>query len=140
MDGLWQQVYTRPQGAAPDVDEDLYGGFIGNEDRRKLQRLRELQPGQLAHKRPAFQDGRLDELLFRYRARNFAHTLSDEEGARWLQHCAARLHQGAGAARTLAAYFERIDALAESVAEDARAEALLGALYDYAESIAPPVP
>jgi exodeoxyribonuclease-1 len=27
-------------GAAPDVDEDLYGGFVGNDDRRTLQRLR----------------------------------------------------------------------------------------------------
>jgi exodeoxyribonuclease-1 len=140
LDGLWAQVFTRAEGGGtPDVDEDLYGGFVGNEDRRTLQRLRELQPGQLAAKRPAFQDARLAELLFRYRARNFTDTLDDEERARWLQHCSGRLHRGEGGALTLAAYFERIDQLADTALEhgDERAQALLEALVDYAESIAP---
>ena len=107
-----------------------------------MNRLRELNGDQLATKRPAFQDGRLDELLFRYRARNFPDTLSEEERARWHQHCAERLHQGAGGATTLAAYFERIDGLAEDAMarEDERAQALLEALVDYAESIAPERP
>ncbi len=132
---LWQQVYERAAFEPPDVDEDLYGGFIGNEDRRTLQRLRALTPLQLAAKRPAFQDGRLEELLFRYRARNFADTLTGDERARWQQHRAERLLQGRGGAQTLAAFFERVDALAETA--DERGQALLEALYDYAEGIAP---
>jgi exodeoxyribonuclease-1 len=140
LDPLWPQVFAREAPAqAPDVDEDLYGGFVGNEDRRTLQRLRELQPAQLATRHPAFQDGRLEELLFRYRARNFPTTLTEAEHARWLEHCAARLHDGAGGALTLARFFERVDALAEAAddAGDERQQALLEALYDYAESIAP---
>ncbi len=142
LDPLWAQVYARPDYGTPDVDEDLYGGFINNDDRRTLQRLRELRGDQLASKRPAFSDGRLDELLFRYRARNFAETLSDEEQARWEQHRAERLHDGAGGAMTLAAYFERIDTLAEAAVErdDERAQALLEALVDYGEAIAPERP
>ncbi len=136
LDPLWPQVFKRPaETQAPDVDEDLYGGFVGNEDRRTLQRLRELNPAQLAAKRPAFHDGRLEELLFRYRARNFPETLDEAEQARWLQHRVERLHGGAGGALTLAAFFERIDALAETA--DERGQALLEALYDYAEGIAP---
>jgi len=140
FDTLWEQVYAKPAYAPADVDEDLYGGFLNNDDRRALTRLRELGGDQLASKRPGFADGRLSELLFRYRARNFPHTLSDEEQAQWQQHCAARLHEGAGGARTLASYFEQIDALAEQAAEreDERAQELLEALYDYAEGIAPP--
>jgi len=139
LDSLWRQVFTRPADeVAPDVDEDLYGGFIPNEDRRTLQRLRELNPAQLAARRPAFHDGRLEELLFRYRARNYPETLDEQEQARWQQHRAERLHGGAGGALTLATYFERIDALAASA--DERGQAILGALYDYAESIAPEVP
>jgi exodeoxyribonuclease-1 len=140
LDGLWAQVFARPPGGeAPDVDEDLYGGFVGNEDRRTLQRLRDLQPEQLATKRPAFQDRRLQELLFRYRARNFAQTLDDGERARWQQHCTERLHHGVGGAMTLAGFLERIDALAETAAEsgDERGQAILEALVDYAEGIAP---
>jgi exodeoxyribonuclease-1 len=136
LDTLWADVFARPEPAEPpDVDEDLYGGFIGNEDRRTLQRLRALTPLQLAAKRPAFQDVRLEELLFRYRARNFPGTLTADELARWEQHRAERLLQGRGGALTVAAYFERIDTLAETA--DERGQALLEALYDYAEGIAP---
>ncbi len=140
LDALWPAVFARPEAPAPlDADEDLYGGFVGNEDRRALQRLRELTPAALAARRPAFDDARLAELLFRYRARNFPETLDDAERERWQQHRADRLLHGQGGALTLARYFERIDALAEAAIErdDERAQALLEALVDYGESIAP---
>ncbi|NLZ41191.1 MAG: exodeoxyribonuclease I, partial [Comamonadaceae bacterium] len=58
---LWAQVFARPAPAVPvDVDEDLYGGFVGNEDRRRLERLRALAPEALARERPSFADARLD--------------------------------------------------------------------------------
>jgi exodeoxyribonuclease I len=134
--GVWPGVFTRERSAEEiDVDEDLYGGFVGNEDRRTLQRLRELTPAALAAKRPAFHDARLDELLFRYRARNFPATLDAAEQARWAEHRRARLHDGAGGATPLAAFFERIDALSESTNE--RGHDILSALYDWAEQIAP---
>jgi exodeoxyribonuclease I len=136
LDGLWREVFTRPAEAmTPDVDEDLYGGFVGNEDRRTLQRLRELTPEQLGTRRPAFSDGRLEELLFRYRARNFPALLDDIESERWEQHRRDRLLHGQGGGLTLAAFFDRIDTLQASA--DERGQALLAALYDYAESIAP---
>jgi exodeoxyribonuclease-1 len=117
----------------------LYNGFISKEDRRLLDNLRRESPARLAVASPSFSDGRLAELLFRYRARNFPTTLTEAEHARWLEHCAARLHDGAGGALTLARFFERVDALAEAAddAGDERQQALLEALYDYAESIAP---
>ncbi|MEO7151471.1 MAG: exodeoxyribonuclease I, partial [Burkholderiaceae bacterium] len=97
--GLWPTVFEREPGdARTDVDEDLYGGMVGNEDRRSLQALRGLDGAALARKRPAFVDARLDELLFRYRARNFPDTLGAEERMQWLEHCAHRLHDGAGGA------------------------------------------
>ncbi len=50
----------------------------------------------------------------------------------------ARLHEGAGGGLTLSAFFERIDQLSEQLAEDdERGQDILGALYDYAEQIAP---
>jgi len=140
LDPLWPQVFSRPKpDAAPDVDEDLYGGFVGSTDRRALQRLRELPPSAMGHKHPAFEDPRLEELVFRYRARNFEPDLSAPERARWRQHCADRLLHGANGATTLTAFFERIDELNEEAENnsDSRAQALLDALYDYAESIAP---
>jgi exodeoxyribonuclease-1 len=138
MQGAWREVYTRPASASPvDVDEDLYGGFLGNDDRRKLERLRHLSGEQLAAQRVAFDDPRLEELLFRYRARNFGDTLTAQENERWLDHCSARLHEGAGGSTTLSDFFERIDQLNEEA--DERGQEILGALYDYAEQIAPPL-
>ena len=145
LDPLWAQVFRRAPPAGPvDVDEDLYGGFLDNEDRRTLERLRGLSPTALASKRPAFADARLEEMLFRYRARSFNDTLTGEEQLRWQRHCSDRLHGGAGGAGgafTLAAFFERVDTLAEAAAErsDERAQSLLEALYDYAEGIAPEI-
>ena len=134
----WRAVFERPISAtAPDVDEDLYGGFINPQDRRTLDRLRLLSGDKLAGKQPSFQDSRLDELLFRYRARNFASTLTADESARWQHHCRERLHGGAAGLPTLAQFFERIDGLNDSA--DERGQAILEALYDYAEQIAPEV-
>ncbi len=136
MLGVWDRVFAREEtGEAVDVDADLYGGFIGDEDRRQLERLRKLTPEALAKSKPTFRDERLDELLFRFRARNHVQSLGEDELARWLRHCGERLHGGAGGALTLSAYFDQIDRLAE--AADERGQGLLAALYDYAESIAP---
>lgn len=135
MQAIWAQVFQHPKEAAPDVDEDLYGGFIGNNDRRQLHQLRALTPQQLTQSNLRFDDVRLEELLFRYRARNFPDSLSATETQRWEQHRAARLFDGQGGARTLDDLFEQIDALSENM--DERGEEILGALYDYAEMIAP---
>jgi exodeoxyribonuclease-1 len=135
MSAIWPDVFQRPATTMPDVDEDLYGGFIGNTDRRRLNQLRALPPAELAHSRMGFDDERLPELVFRYRARNFADTLTPEETERWEAHRAARLLEGEGGARNVDALFAEIDTLQETA--DERGEAVLGALYDYAEVIAP---
>ncbi|MEJ6004470.1 exodeoxyribonuclease I [Paucibacter sp. AS339] len=142
LDGLWGDVFKRDKpSAAPDVDEDLYGGFIGPDDRRALQRLRAMSPEQMAQRaaegRLVFADARLDELVFRFRARNWPDSLSDTEQQRWQAHCGARLHEGEGGAQTLAAFFDQIDQLNDSA--DERGQDILAALYDYAEQIAPMV-
>ena len=135
MSGIWPAVFQRPEEAAPDVDEDLYGGFVGNADRRRLTTLRGLSADKLATTRNAFDDPRLEELVFRYRARNFPATLPADDRQRWEEHRAGILFDGAGGARTMGALFDQIDKLSETV--DERGEEILGALYDYAESIAP---
>ncbi|MCU0968351.1 MAG: exodeoxyribonuclease I [Rubrivivax sp.] len=132
----WAEVFARPPSGEPaDVDEDLYGGFVGDADRRRLQRLRGQPPAALTGQRLGFDDPRLDELVFRYRARNAPDSLEGDERERWRRHCAARLHDGAAGALTLAAFQQRIDELAEHA--DERGQAILEALLDYAEGIAP---
>jgi exodeoxyribonuclease-1 len=136
MSAVWQKVFQREvSGAEVDVDEDLYNGFVSHGDRRQLETLRMEQPARLAGRQPSFEDERLAQLLFRYRCRNFPHTLHEHEQETWEAHRAARLFDGAGGARTIEQLFAEIDALSETA--DERTEEILGALYDYAESIAP---
>ncbi|HEX5806642.1 MAG TPA: exodeoxyribonuclease I [Macromonas sp.] len=138
MSALWKELFAKPAAAvAADVDQDLYGGFIGPGDRRRLNHLRTLDATDPAWTHTGFDDERLPELVFRYRARNFPASLGMDEAERWQAHCTARLLAGEGGALTVERLFERIDTLAEAASErgDERAEAILGALYDYAESL-----
>lgn len=140
LDARWAEVFQRPPLAEPpDVDEDLYGGFVGNEDRRRLDRLRAAAPDRLPARRPAFDDHRLEELAFRWQARNFPDTLDAADAERWQRLRHDRLLDGAGGTLTLPAYFDRIDELAQGAEDraDERAQGILEALYDYGESIAP---
>ena len=135
MSAVWSELFHRPTGPVPDVDEDLYGGFVGNADRRRLNQLRELPPAELALSHVGFDDDRLAELVFRYRARNYPATLSAEERQRWDAHRAARLLEGDGGARSVDEFFAQIDTLSETA--DERADEILGVLHDYAEMVMP---
>lgn len=136
MSALWPAVYTRPpETEVPDAEQALYSGFVALGDRHRLTELREMKGAQLAQARTGFDDPRLKELVWRYRARNFADTLSPEEQARWEAHRAARLLDGAAGARTVEQLLTEIDALSENA--DERAEDILGALYDWGSMLAP---
>ncbi|MFK8041813.1 exodeoxyribonuclease I [Congregibacter sp.] len=81
----------------PETDPDLMlysGGFIPREDRQTLDRILDLSPADLAEATVAFDDSRLEEMLFRYRARNYPETLSDDEQARWEEFRFARISEG----------------------------------------------
>ena len=140
LSAVWAEVFKRPPASptAPDVDQDLYGGFVNNADRRRLQQLKALSPEELASRKTGFDDERLGELLFRYRARNFPATLNAQESAQWEAHRAARLLDGENGSLNVDQYFAQIDTLSQT-ADDRGAE-ILAALYDYAEAIVPQSP
>ena len=87
--------------------------------------------------RLAFEDSRYDEMLFRWRARNWPQTLTAEELQRWAKCREARLMQGEGGARTLETFAEELEALTDEFGEnvDERTEELCGALYDWMEIV-----
>ncbi|OHC17531.1 MAG: exodeoxyribonuclease I [Pseudomonadales bacterium RIFCSPHIGHO2_01_FULL_64_12] len=88
-----------------DPEQQLYDGFLGERDRRLCDRIREMEPAELARQQCHFDDVRLEELLFRYRARNFPEALSAEERVRWQRFCQQRLSgEIAGAPNTLAQF------------------------------------
>ncbi|MDU9390395.1 exodeoxyribonuclease I [Pseudomonas sp. zfem002] len=88
-----------------DPEQQLYGGFIGDRDRRLCEQVRAADPQELGSRRWMFDDPRLPELLFRYRARNFPASLDEEEQQQWRTFCQQRLIDPAlGAPHTLAAF------------------------------------
>ncbi|MDY6829741.1 MAG: exodeoxyribonuclease I [Pseudomonadota bacterium] len=97
---LGRAVVAAHQTPAPtglDVDEALYTGFFGPADRQRMALVRATPPEQLAQLSGTFSDSRLEELLWRYRARNFPATLTAEEQRRWRAQCRSRLsgaHEG----------------------------------------------
>jgi len=67
-----------------DPDKNLYGGgFFSPDDKTRLQQLRELNSDELASVDLNFQDKRIPEMLFRYRARNYPDSLNDAELKKW---------------------------------------------------------
>lgn len=93
---VWQDkvsaIYAREDfSASQDPEQQLYDGFIGDRDRRLCEQVRMADPAQLAQAQWPFDDERLPELLFRYRARNFPDTLNFDEQERWRLFCQKRL-------------------------------------------------
>ncbi|MAI42016.1 MAG: exodeoxyribonuclease I [Gammaproteobacteria bacterium] len=86
--GLVEKIRTvfseRTFPLTDDPDRMLYqGAFFGTQDKDLMEQLHEMQPEQLLELQGQFQDPRLDEMLFRFRARNFPHILSADEQKHW---------------------------------------------------------
>jgi exodeoxyribonuclease-1 len=96
-----------------DPDQALYGGgFFSDADRQRIERVRSTPPQGLADLALAFDDRRLPEMLFRYRARNWPETLSVEERGRWEEYRHARIMEtDGGGSITLPELRMRIDEL-----------------------------
>ncbi|MCP4127667.1 MAG: exodeoxyribonuclease I, partial [Gammaproteobacteria bacterium] len=85
LDAKLQQVYgEREFEPITDPDQALYsGGFFSDADRRSMERVHSTPASDLASLQHSFDDTRLPEMLFRYRARNWPDTLSSDEVVRW---------------------------------------------------------
>jgi len=105
----------RQQDFEPSQDPDLMlysGGFFSDADRVRMQRIRRSSPEQLGSIDLPFEDRRLPEMLFRYRARNFPGTLSNQERLRWDEYRRYRLADPtAGGSITEAEFSRRIKEL-----------------------------
>ncbi len=74
-----------------DPDYSIYGGpFFSDQDRSLFGVVHRTPPAGLGDLVLPFQDHRLPELFFRYRARNWPQYLTVEESHRWADHCQSR--------------------------------------------------
>ena len=135
----WQdklaQLYAE-EAFAPceDPEQQLYDGFINDRDRRLCEQVRNAEPLRLAQETWPFDDVRLPELLFRYRARNFATSLSAEEHQRWWAFCQQRLSVPEyGAPNTLAVFDSTLATLMTTA--NAEQRVILQAWHEHAQQL-----
>lgn len=76
---------------ATDVDESIYEGFFGANDRLMIDKVRNATPETIGKMVPNFADQRLDELFFRYKARNMPDVLTPDDAQKWEEYRVKRL-------------------------------------------------
>lgn len=143
MEGPLLEFSENREHAEPgDVDFGLYeGGFPSREDVWQKERIRQSSPEALSRmvgEGLKFEDERLNELLFRYRARNWPELLTPSETEQWKAFCYERLMVSGVQEQnllTMGAYFDRIDTLQEKYIENENAQTILNDLYDWGESL-----
>jgi len=116
--------------AGHDPDHMIYaGGFFSSSDRRLMDKIRSTNPAGLSKSKWAFQDPRLAEMLFRYRARNFPDSLTPAEQQQWQAQRLARLKRPADARQLNPDTFAiEISAAREANKKDGRAQNILDQL------------
>ena len=132
-----QAVMTREFEKPSDPDAMLYsGGFFSHADKNAMAQIREAHPEALDDMGFGFQDRRLEEMLFRYRGRNYPETLSGDERDKWEEYRKQRL-LGPSTGQWL--NYEMFATAINEAAQTAPVEQheLLQELATYAESIYP---
>lgn len=89
-------VYQQEAEFSKETNPDyaLYQGFFTDHDRNLMMQMHQIAPEHLAVSAPIFQDERLNQLLFRFRARNYPNTLTYDELQKWQRYCHDKLTLG----------------------------------------------
>ena len=133
-------VFDVPYEELPATDPDLMiysGGFFSQHDKASMNKIRASSEQELAEEEFVFQDSRLAEMLFRYKARNYPATLSEEEHGKWEQHCAGRILNADSQFLNVQNFSNRLIELSQNTELTAQDQAVLQELQYYAESIIP---
>ena len=87
-----QAVYAkRDYPAAPEAEQQLYAGFLSNQDKSILDHVRGATINDFTQQNFYFSDDRYNRLLFSYKARYFSESLTDNEKSQWVDSCHWRL-------------------------------------------------
>lgn len=115
--------------ASPDVEAQLYDGFLNDRDRLRVETVRNASERELADFHPEFVDERLSPLLLHYKARNFPKSLSESEAGEWESWRGARI------ARQMPNFMKSLGRL--STTADESKKFMLQELQLWAESVMP---
>lgn len=135
-----QAVFNAPPAEDHQGDPDLMiygGGFFSSHDRQQMSEIRACDPELLSTLRLPFQDQRLEEMLFRFRARNWPEFLDSEERERWDEWRWQRMNDSQLSSLTLEGLQQRLMQLGNSGELNESQFFLMQELQAYVESIVP---
>lgn len=123
-----------------DPDHMIYaGGFFSRDDRNLMNKIIATPAGQLGQVDWSFNDPRLTEMLFRYRARNFPASLSAEENQQWQKDRLKRLHCPSDPRQlNFESFAAEISQARETYSADTRAQKILDQLEAWGLQLALP--
>lgn len=123
---------TTPENSGRDAEEALYEGFLSPADKSLLAKARNATGPELAVLQSRFQDRRYRELLFRYRARYYPGSLSEEERHVWEEQRYHALTEPRPGRLAVDEYFEHLDTL-ENTASTGRDREILARLREWGD-------
>ncbi len=109
-----------------NVETQLYSGFFSPNDRNNQNILRTLSPEQLANHGLTFEDKRVEQLLFHYRARHYFKTLNRTEQLQWERYRRRKLEKSA------VDFEQKMQNLIDEYSNDEKKLQLLHSVYEYA--------
>lgn len=132
------QVFSQQDLPQPtDPDRMLYsGGFFSHNDKNTMELVRSSSPEQLRDSTFHFEDSRLAEMLFRYRARNFTESLTEEERLQWEEYRYLRLTDPEGGGTiVMEQLLEKVTAMLAAEGLSERDQEILEKLLDYSDML-----
>lgn len=124
---VFQQEYEFDNKA--NVDAMLYDGFFSFDDKKAFEKIRHSRPDKLGGLNLSVSDKRFKELFFRYRARNFPESLTNNEADQWTKYRQSVLLPAASD------YFSRLDTFSDEQKSDEKNLKIIQSLYKYAETL-----
>jgi exodeoxyribonuclease I len=119
-----------------DPDQAIYGPFLSTADIHSRNIVAFYNTENLAGLNTKFQDKKLDQLLLRYKGRNYPNTLSNGDKSQWANYLSDRFSDTGLFSYT--AYFKELDKLREKHRDDTVKNRILDDLECYAkENIMP---
>ena len=109
-----------------DVDAQIYADFLNGQDLLKCETIRSTSPHLLDSLSLNFDDSRLAKLFFRYKARNYPQTLTEQELRIWQDHCRDKLNP-----HKIQDYLQTLEQFAEIHIQQPEKLGLLKQLYQY---------
>lgn len=133
-----EAIYQEDRDKESDPDLAIYaGGFFSSDDKKLMDKVRQADADTLAVLDLPFQDPRLEEMLLRYKARNYPHILSEEESRRWEEYRSHKLLTGDNGHLSFDKLYAEMNRIASELTTTDAQRMILEELALYAESIYP---